>query len=57
MFQSMTLKEASKCVLGILKEVMEEKLTETNVEVATVTPDTQYRLLAKSEVEAIIADL
>lgn len=55
--KSMTLKEASKCILGILKEVMEEKLTETNVEVATITPDKQYRLLAKSEVEEIIADL
>ena len=53
----MTLKEASKSVLGILKQVMEEKLTETNVEVATVTPDRQFRLLPKSEVEEIIAEL
>lgn len=55
--RSMTLKEASKTILGILKQVMEEKLTETNVEVATVTPDRHFRLLPKSEVEEIIAEL
>ena len=32
--QSMTLKEASLAVLAILKEVMEEKLSATNVEVS-----------------------
>ena len=34
LLQSLTLKEASKVVLSILKEVMEEKLSATNVEVS-----------------------
>lgn len=55
--KSMTLKEASKCVLGILKQVMEEKLTETNVEVATVTPDLKFHMFTKAEVEDIVSNL
>ncbi|XP_039252946.1 proteasome subunit alpha type-5-like isoform X2 [Styela clava] len=55
--KSMTIKEATKCVLGILKQVMEEKLTETNVEVATVTPDLQFQMLSKTEVEEIVQSL
>merc|ERR1712226_691077 len=35
--KSMTLKEARKEALKILKQVMEEKLNATNVEMATVT--------------------
>ena len=53
----MTLKEATKCVLGILKQVMEEKLTSTNVEVATVTKQDKYHMFSKDEVEAVIKDL
>lgn len=53
----MSLKEASKCILGILKQVMEEKLTEINVEVATVTPDMKFHMFSKPEVEEIIKDL
>merc|ERR1719495_2154083 len=36
--KSMTLKEACKQALTILKQVMEEKLNATNVEMGTVTP-------------------
>ena len=50
----MTLTEACKGVLGILKQVMEEKLTSTNVEVATITADKNYHLFSKSEVEEIM---
>ena len=53
----MTLPEATKCVLGILKQVMEEKLTATNVEVATVTKEGNYHMFAKDEVETYIKDL
>jgi len=52
---SMTLVEATKCVLGILKQVMEEKLTSTNVEVATVTE--KYHLFTKTECEEVINSL
>lgn len=34
----MTLIEAEKVALSILKQVMEEKLTAANVEVVTITP-------------------
>jgi len=53
----MTLKEATKCVLSILKQVMEEKLTATNVEVATVTKANNYHMFTKDEVETYIKDL
>ena len=36
-FQSLTLKEACKNALTILKQVMEEKLNSTNVEVSRVS--------------------
>jgi len=55
--QSMTLKEACKAVLGILKQVMEEKLTATNVEVATVTKEQNFHMFSNAEVEDVIRDL
>ena len=51
----MTLDEAKKCALGILKQVMEEKLTSTNVEVSTVSD--KYRLLTKPQIEEILNTL
>lgn len=38
LFQSMTLAEGLKVVLSILKQVMEEQLSSTNVEVAVIKP-------------------
>ncbi|CAK8689490.1 proteasome subunit alpha type-5-like [Clavelina lepadiformis] len=55
--KSMTLKEATKCVLGILKQVMEEKLTATNVEVASVTKEENYHMFSKAEIEEYMKDL
>uniref|UniRef100_A0A1B6EX92 Proteasome subunit alpha type n=1 Tax=Cuerna arida TaxID=1464854 RepID=A0A1B6EX92_9HEMI len=49
--KSMTLKEAINAVLTILKQVMEEKLNSTNVEVVTVTPDKKFHMFTKEEVE------
>lgn len=37
-FQSTTLLEAEKIALSILKQVMEEKLTSSNVEIVTIKP-------------------
>lgn len=34
----MTLEDAQKCALSILKQVMEESLTSTNVEMVVVVP-------------------
>ena len=52
--RSMTLKEALKCTLTILKQVMEEKLSCTNVEVATIVPVQGYHFYTKEEVEEAI---
>jgi len=51
----MTLKEAEKLALATLKQVMEEKITATNVDVACVDP--KYRLYSTSQVEAVISTL
>jgi len=55
--KSITLKDACKSALTILKQVMEEKLNSTNVEMATVTPDRMFQMLSKEELESIIKDL
>lgn len=49
----MTLKEAINAVLTILKQVMEEKLNSTNVEVVTVTPEKLFHMFTKEEVEQV----
>ncbi|KNC76542.1 proteasome subunit alpha type-5 [Sphaeroforma arctica JP610] len=55
--KTMTLKEAETLGLGTLKQVMEEKVTATNVEVAIVTKDKGYHVYSEEEVEAIISAL
>jgi len=60
--ENMTLAEAEKTVLSILKQVMEEKLTSANVEVAHVTPVAgdaygHFHRLTTAELEAIITQL
>ncbi|RUS84053.1 hypothetical protein EGW08_008165 [Elysia chlorotica] len=55
--KSMTLKEACKSALTILKQVMEEKLNSTNVEMCTVTPHNLFRMFTKDELESIIKDI
>ena len=55
--KSMTLKEALKAVLTILKQVMEEKLNSTNVEVAAVTVDRPFHMYSKEQVEEIIKEI
>merc|ERR1712141_564111 len=53
---SITLKEATKTAFTILKQVMEEKLNETNVEAARVTKE-GFQLIKGDELEAIIKEL
>ncbi|PNF25218.1 Proteasome subunit alpha type-5 [Cryptotermes secundus] len=55
--KSMTLKEALIAVLTILKQVMEEKLSSTNVEVMTMTPGQLFHMFSKDEVEEVIKDI
>ncbi|XP_045596593.1 proteasome subunit alpha type-5 [Procambarus clarkii] len=55
--KSMTLQEALKIALTVLKQVMEEKVSGSNVEVAAVTPEKGFYRFPQNEVEAIITDL
>jgi len=55
--KSMSLKEAVKTSLTILKQVMEEKLNSTNVEVSVVTPEANFHMYSKEEVEEAIKDV
>lgn len=50
----MTLNEALNAALTILKQVMEEKLSSTNVELMTMTPSNLFHMFAKEEVEEVI---
>ncbi|KAE8674186.1 Proteasome subunit alpha type-5 [Hibiscus syriacus] len=53
--KDLTLQEAETIALSILKQVMEEKVTPNNVDIANVAPT--YHLYTPSEVEAIITRL
>ncbi|XP_062523068.1 proteasome subunit alpha type-5-like [Corticium candelabrum] len=55
--KSMTLEDACKQSLSILKQVMEEKLSATNVEMATVTSEKKYHLFTREELADIIKKL
>lgn len=58
----MSLHEASLLTLRVLKQVMEEKLDEHNVQLAVVTPRTandgrpsgQFRLLSETELKGLV---
>lgn len=52
--KSMTLKEALNTALTILKQVMEEKLSSTNVEVMTMTTERLFHMFSKEEVEEVL---
>jgi len=52
--KSMTLTESIKTALTILKQVMEEKLNSSNVEVAVVTRTSPFHMFDKNEVEEVI---
>merc|ERR1712010_166628 len=56
--KSMTLKEALKTSLTILKQVMEEKLTDTNIEICTVTKETRkFHIFNKAELLQAVEDI
>merc|ERR1711953_1417945 len=55
---SMTLKEALKAALTILKQVMEEKLTDTNIEICTVSKtDGKFKIFNKEEMLKAVEDI
>ncbi|KAJ8435433.1 hypothetical protein Cgig2_012554 [Carnegiea gigantea] len=53
--KDLTLQETETIPLSILKQVMEEKVTPNNVDIAKVSPN--YHLYSPSEAEAVIARL
>lgn len=56
--RSMTFEEAEKLALDVLKQVMEEKITSVNVEMAAVRTSTQkFETYPKDRIEAILASL
>lgn len=56
--KSMKLHEAQKLALEILKQVMEEKISSNNVEIATVKLETgKFEVMDGAEVERIVATL
>jgi 20S proteasome subunit alpha 5 len=65
LFQNLTLHEAQKIALSILKQVMEEKLTSTNIELVTIKPETdskgrtvgKFERLNKEQLDALVAEL
>uniref|UniRef100_A0A0N5AZD4 Proteasome subunit alpha type n=1 Tax=Syphacia muris TaxID=451379 RepID=A0A0N5AZD4_9BILA len=63
--ENITLNEAERMALSILKQVMEERLTSSNVEIVTITPRTdeegrltgEFKRLSEKELEELINDL
>ncbi|CAD5220320.1 unnamed protein product [Bursaphelenchus okinawaensis] len=63
--ENLTLREAEKVALSILKQVMEEKLTSSNVELVTITPIEdkngrqigKFERLNKEQLEGLVAEL
>lgn len=54
---NMTIQDAVNLALRTLKQVMEEKLNSTNVEVMIMTPQNLFQMYTKAEVEKVIQDL
>mmetsp|Transcript_3226 Transcript_3226/g.5692 ORF Transcript_3226/g.5692 Transcript_3226/m.5692 type:complete len:243 (-) Transcript_3226:68-796(-) len=56
--KSMTLKEAEELALSVLKQVMEEKISSTNVEIAAVLTSTkQFSIYTQAQLEDVISRL
>lgn len=54
---NMTITDAVNLALRTLKQVMEEKLNSSNVEVMIMTPGNLFQMYTKAEVEKFIEDL
>jgi 20S proteasome subunit alpha 5 len=55
--ETMTLKEAEELALSTLKQVMEEKIGTDNIELARVTPEKGFHIVAPAEVLEILERL
>lgn len=55
--EAMTLEEAEVLALSTLKQVMEEKISTDNIELARVTPDKGFHIATQEEVAAVLGRL
>jgi len=55
--KSLTLKEAETLALQTLKQVMEEKISSTNVEIASVAVGQGFRIYSSEELEEVLKTL
>ncbi|KAL1922990.1 uncharacterized protein VTP21DRAFT_9366 [Calcarisporiella thermophila] len=55
--KSMNLSDAETLSLKVLKQVMEEKLNKSNVQLASVTKDKGFRIYAEDELQKVIERL
>ena len=55
--KSLTLEEAISLSLKVLKQVMEEKISASNVQVACITSEEGYHLLAEKDLVSVVANL
>jgi 20S proteasome subunit alpha 5 len=53
----MSLSDAETLALKVLKQVMEEKLTSTNIQMACVTPAKGYHIYSEDDLQRVIATL
>lgn len=55
--KNMTLKEAESLAFKVLKHVMEEKLSSTNVQMASVTSAKGFQIYTAEELQRVIDSL
>ncbi|CAG8529147.1 884_t:CDS:2 [Ambispora gerdemannii] len=55
--KSLTLQSAETLSLKVLKQVMEEKLNNTNVELAAVTPEHGFKIYSEADLQTVIERL
>jgi len=52
---TMSLADAEVLIARVLRTTMEERVTDENIEIATVTPGAGYRLYTREELAAVLA--
>ena len=55
--QNMTMEQAETLALQTLKQVMEEKINSTNIEIAAVTVDKPFHIYSAEQVEDLLSRL
>ena len=55
--ETLTLDEAIALSCKILKSVMEEKISGSNVQVATITPENGYQMISDEKLAQVVAGL